>query len=85
MGFVINDTIAFDTTVKLTDNIAYIRFHGPTSLYNSSYSKEQLQKWATKISQLRKSNEVFCYFNNDFGGNAIRNAIDLQKFLDHRH
>jgi uncharacterized protein YecE (DUF72 family) len=58
--------------------------HGPDHrhLYAGSYSDEDLGWWAERIREwqgLRK--DVFVYFNNDDGGNAVRNASALRWFL----
>lgn len=65
----------------LTSDFIYIRFHGPTGLYTSKYSDNQLRDWAEKIKEWRKTKEVYCYFNNDWYGNAIENARTLEKLL----
>jgi uncharacterized protein YecE (DUF72 family) len=70
---------------KVTASIAYIRMHGPTKLFASSYSDEQLQELATYIINISSDVErVYVYFNNDFHGYAIKNACALQKLIDVR-
>lgn len=64
---------------KKTADFSYFRFHGPGSLYNSKYSEEDLDDWADKIVQALKVGDVFVFFNNDFSGFAIENAIYLRK------
>lgn len=81
IGWVINDTSAFPTKEVLTGNIAYIRFHGPTALYASSYNDTQLKTWAEKIQGYAKKVNTYCYFNNDVSGYAIENAFTLTKLL----
>jgi uncharacterized protein YecE (DUF72 family) len=81
VGFVTNDTKAFSVAEKITGDFAYIRFHGPQSLYSSLYSDEQLKVWAEKIRRYLKTYDVYCYFNNDVSGFAIKNALLLQKLL----
>lgn len=67
---------------EVTASIAYIRMHGPTKLFASSYSEEQLQELATYIkSILANVEKVYVYFNNDFHGYAINNARTLQNLL----
>ncbi len=67
---------------EVTANIAYIRMHGPTKLFASSYSNEQLQELAKYIkSTLPDVERVYVYFNNDFHGYAIKNAQTLQGLL----
>lgn len=76
-GFVNNDTNAFPTKKVITGDFVYIRFHGPSYLYSSSYSNSELKDWAKKIKKYSKKYDVYCYFNNDFSTHAIRNAQEL--------
>ena len=66
----------------ITANFVYIRRHGMEGSYNGSYSTEQLAKDAGRIkSYLKKKLDVFIYFNNDAGGAAPRNALELAAML----
>ncbi|MGB9743461.1 MAG: DUF72 domain-containing protein [Minisyncoccales bacterium] len=58
-------------------DFVYIRFHGPTFLFASSYSQSELKNWAMKIKQWQKNRDVYVYFNNDVAGYAIKNAQTL--------
>ncbi len=65
-----------------TSSIVYIRLHGPKELYASSYSKEELESWKSYIMELcAKGYSVYVYFNNDFFGYAVDNALMLTKML----
>ena len=81
-GIVISESDRFPSEDKVTGGICYIRFHGPTSLYSSPYSNEQLEEWAGKIKNWAKNADVYCYFNNDSGGHAFRNAAEFRKLLN---
>jgi uncharacterized protein YecE (DUF72 family) len=62
----------------------YVRLHGPDHdhLYGGSYSDADLQWWAERIDDWADSGlDVFAYFNNDGGGNAVRNAWTLRALL----
>ena len=66
----------------ITGDIAYVRFHGSTSLYSSCYSDNELSQWAEKIIQLKKrANIVHIYFNNDTEAFAVQNATTLTRFI----
>ena len=80
-GIVISQNSYFPSEEVVVGGICYIRFHGPTSLYSSPYSTKQLKDWAIKIRKWAKNNEVYCYFNNDAGGYAFRNATELSTIL----
>lgn len=73
------------TQELLTSNFVYIRLHGPKKAYQGSYSHYALNQWTKKILQWRKERkEVFCYFDNDEKGYAVKNAMTLQKKIVER-
>jgi uncharacterized protein YecE (DUF72 family) len=67
---------------KVTTDLVYIRLHGHTRKYASSYSKAALEKWATRIRRwLQENRAVHVYFDNDAEGAAPRNALTLLEML----
>jgi uncharacterized protein YecE (DUF72 family) len=70
--------------LRATAPFVYIRLHGPDHehLYGGSYSEEDLRWWADRIREWRdEGKDVYAYFNNDGGGNAVRNADTLRWLL----
>lgn len=70
--------------LRATTHFVYIRLHGPDRhhLYAGSYPDADLCWWAARISEWRaQGRAVFAYFNNDGGGNAVRDAIRLRALL----
>ncbi|MCW3097783.1 MAG: hypothetical protein JWL77_3401 [Chthonomonadaceae bacterium] len=70
--------------LRATAGFVYVRLHGPDhgSLYAGSYSDDDLRWWADRIREWRVMGKtVFAYFNNDGGGNAVRNADTLRWML----
>jgi uncharacterized protein YecE (DUF72 family) len=70
--------------LRATAPFVYVRLHGPDTghLYAGSYSDADLHWWATRIREWAGAGkEVFAYFNNDGGGNAVRNAETLRAML----
>lgn len=66
----------------LTADFVYIRRHGMQGSYNGNYSTDQLEKDAARIrSYLGKNLDVFIYFNNDIGGAAPKNALELAAIM----
>lgn len=62
----------------VTTDFIYIRRHGPGDLYSSDYSKEELRKDGERIKAwLDEGKDVYVYFNNDWGGYAVKNALTL--------
>ena len=47
----------------------------------ANYSPAEIETWARRIAQWRRRVEVYAYFNNDWEGFAVRNALDLRKRL----
>jgi uncharacterized protein YecE (DUF72 family) len=54
--------------------------------YLSSYSDDELDKWAKRILLLSEDlNTIYIYFNNDAEGSAVRNAQTLSSKLNFIH
>ncbi|MFZ0916142.1 MAG: DUF72 domain-containing protein [Candidatus Udaeobacter sp.] len=67
---------------RVTTDLVYIRLHGHTRKYASSYSKAALEKWAMRIRHwLGEKRGVHVYFDNDAEGAAPRNALTLLEML----
>jgi uncharacterized protein YecE (DUF72 family) len=67
--------------LRATAPFVYVRLHGPDHdhLYGGSYSDQDLRWWADRIRDWQGSGkDVYAYFNNDGGGNAVRNAETLR-------
>ena len=70
--------------LRATAPFVYVRLHGPDRehLYGGSYADDDLRWWADRIREWEgQGRGVFAYFNNDGGGNAVRNAETLKGFL----
>jgi uncharacterized protein YecE (DUF72 family) len=67
--------------LRATAPFVYARLHGPDRqhLYAGSYSDDDLRWWADRVREWQgMGRDVFVYFNNDGGGNAVRNALTLK-------
>jgi uncharacterized protein YecE (DUF72 family) len=72
--------------LRATAPFVYLRLHGPhpDHLYAGSYSDADLRWWADRIREWNaQDRDIFAYFNNDGGGNAVRNAETLRSLLPH--
>jgi uncharacterized protein YecE (DUF72 family) len=70
--------------LRATAPFVYVRLHGPDHqhLYGGSYSEDDLRWWADRVREWQGlGKDVFVYFNNDGGGNAVRNADTLRWLL----
>jgi uncharacterized protein YecE (DUF72 family) len=78
VAFCISDTAGrYPMQIAKTADFAYLRLHGSQQLYASLYSEEELKSWAEKIGNW--SCETWVFFDNDFEGNAVRNALRLRE------
>jgi uncharacterized protein YecE (DUF72 family) len=67
----------------ITADFVYLRFHGHESLYSSDYPDHELWRYAEKIRQwLDNGCEVWVFFNNDFNGYAVKNALKLEEMVN---
>ena len=65
---------------RLTADFTYLRFHGRR--YSGSYSRAALAAQARTIRDwLAQGTDVYAYFNNDAEGHAVRNALDLRRYV----
>jgi uncharacterized protein YecE (DUF72 family) len=70
--------------LRVTAPFVYVRLHGPDTehLYGGSYSDADLGWWADRLREWDGAGrDVFAYFNNDGGANAVRNALRLRQLL----
>jgi uncharacterized protein YecE (DUF72 family) len=66
----------------VTTDLVYVRLHGHTRKYASSYSGPSLRRWADAIRAWQaEGRAVQLYFDNDAEGAAVRNAIALRAEL----
>jgi uncharacterized protein YecE (DUF72 family) len=58
-----------------TSDWTYVRFHHGRSRPASCYTRSALEVWARDLSSMwKRSEDVYCYFNNDTNGCALRDA-----------
>ena len=73
----------FPEDIHLTSKVSYVRFHGKEILYGSSYSDDELFRWAQIIKSFSGQGieRVYVYFNNDYEAFAVFNALRLGEIL----
>ena len=64
---------------ELTADFTFVRFHYGTRGRNGNYSHRELDEWAERLARWSREAEVFAYFNNDWEGYAIENALYLKE------
>jgi uncharacterized protein YecE (DUF72 family) len=62
-------------------SLLYYRMHGVPQLYFSPYEMNELRSIIKKIQSSKKVKKAFIYFNNDIGGNAVKNAKEMIALL----
>lgn len=73
----------YQSPEEITADFIYIRLHGPyEEPYTGSYSAQKLIHYAKKINTwANQGKTVYCYFNNDQAGYALRDAQRLREEL----
>jgi uncharacterized protein YecE (DUF72 family) len=82
VAFCIHDLAGLETPDLVTASLVYLRFHGPGGRYAGSYTAAELARRAARIRDWAgQGRDVLATFNNDIGGQAIRNAATLADLI----
>lgn len=74
----ISDAVDWPQWDAVTTDLVYIRLHGHTRTYASSYSKSSLIFWADRlVDWLIEGRDAHVYFDNDAEGAAPYDALRL--------
>jgi uncharacterized protein YecE (DUF72 family) len=80
----LHDLLA-DHPWERTADWTYVRFHGPDALsvkYLGLYGPDRLRPAADRLGEwLDDGCDVYAYFNNDWHGHAVTDAVTLRSFL----
>jgi len=66
---------------ELTTDWTLVRLHHGARGRRGNYSAREIEEWAGRIEGWRRQAEVFIYFNNDWEGFAVNNALALKRRL----
>lgn len=83
-AYVVTSGLGLACITRAKTDFVYVRMHGPDTGAPDSgcYSTAQLQWWADQVRQwTAEGRKVLVYFNNDGGGHAVRNAIELRELV----
>lgn len=69
----------FQSLARTTDWV-YLRFHRGRGR-NGNYTGSQLETWSDRVREWLSHGDVYAYFNDDWGGHAIAEAIRLRELL----
>lgn len=72
------DLLGRRSPIRMTAHFVYVRLHGPKIAYGGSYDGRTLYGWARRMRAWCAAGlDVYCYFNNDQEGHAVKNALML--------
>jgi uncharacterized protein YecE (DUF72 family) len=82
IGVCMGDAPDFPMWKEITSDLVYVRLHGHTRKYASSYSEPSLRGWADDVQRwLAEGRDVHVYFDNDAEGHAVRNALRFHELV----
>lgn len=71
--------------IEVTADFVYIRLHGPGDSYQGQYGLKGLRPWANRcVEWAQNGKDVFCYFDNDEAGYAVKDALALRNLVDRK-
>jgi len=66
----------------LTADWTFVRFHYGRRGRRGNYAETELREWAARLAETAQEAEVLAYFNNDWEGFAVRNAMALRQMIE---
>ena len=83
LGTCISDAGKWPRWDAVSAGLIYVRLHGRPETYSSSYSEDELKKWADWIqSQESEVRSVYVFFDNTDAGAAVDDARTLKRLLE---
>jgi uncharacterized protein YecE (DUF72 family) len=67
-------------THERTADWTYLRFHQGRGR-RGNYNRKQLEEWAARIRRWERAGPVYAYFNDDWEGYAIREAVRVRELV----
>ncbi|MGE5568024.1 MAG: DUF72 domain-containing protein [Rhodospirillales bacterium] len=81
-AFCIYEIAHFLSPKTITSDFVYVRLHGPDGPYQGDYADSVLAGWARDFRAWNKTGkDVYCYFDNDQEGYAVKNALRLKELV----
>jgi uncharacterized protein YecE (DUF72 family) len=84
VAYTVVDEPLLPPVVKVTSDIAYVRWHGKGERpwYYYLYEPEELEPWVEKVEEAeRQAEKVFGYFNNHYHGYAVKNCLQFAEMI----
>jgi uncharacterized protein YecE (DUF72 family) len=67
-------------TLTRTANWSFVRFHVGRGK-DGNYTPAQLREWAERVREWREKGDVYVYFNDDWKGFAVKEALRMKELL----
>ncbi|MEN6357420.1 MAG: DUF72 domain-containing protein [Armatimonadota bacterium] len=83
VAYCIMDAPGLPQHMKSTCDFTYIRMHSGGEATHGKYTQGHLNSCARHIENFLKNGDVYIYFNNDYMGYAVENALSIKKLLDY--
>jgi len=81
-AFCVYDLTGQKSPAVRTADFVYIRLHGPDAPYRGHYAPRVLRRWANQCTRwIDAGVTVYCYFDNDEAGYAVRDALALAQLI----
>jgi len=83
-AYTVVDEPLLPSIVKVTSDIAYVRWHGrgERPWYYYLYEPSELEPWMEKIKEAEgQAEKVFGYFNNHYHGYAVKNCLQFTEMI----
>jgi uncharacterized protein YecE (DUF72 family) len=81
-AFCIYELAGQQSPKEVTADFVYVRLHGPGAAYQGRYTTQTLTGWAGACATWRRQgHDIYCYFDNDWAGYAVENALELQAMV----
>jgi uncharacterized protein YecE (DUF72 family) len=82
-AFCIHELSGRTSPMAVTADFVYVRLHGPQEAYQGRYEASHLAAWAEALLRWAAQDlQIFCFFDNDEKGHAVRNARELKEMVD---
>jgi uncharacterized protein YecE (DUF72 family) len=67
-------------TLARTADWMFVRLHSGRGR-DSNYTPTQLREWAARVGDWREEGDVYLYFNDDWNGHAVKEALRLKELV----
>lgn len=81
VAYCVMDSPGLPLHLRTTCDYCYIRMHSGGEESEGNYTDEHLREWAERLGQMQGKGDVYVYFNNDYKGFAVNNALKLRDMM----